>query len=84
MDEYGVSFKSLRYLQDYDNFHYCSKCVKVFFFTNDEKSWVRINYAVIPQCVKILFFGRAVSPVSQNLYGQSLKDFNIFLARIYV
>ena len=29
-----------------------------FFFTNDEKSWVRINYAVISQCVEILFFAR--------------------------
>ena len=46
------------------------------FFTNDEKSWVRINYALILQCVAILC---AVSPV----YGQSLNDFHIFLARKY-
>ena len=51
-------------------------------FTNDEKSWVRINYAVISQCVKIPILC-AVSPVSQNLYGQSLNDFHIFLARKY-
>ena len=51
-------------------------------FTNDEKSWVRINYAVIPQCVEILFFARSL-PVSQNLYGQSRKDFHIFLAMKY-
>ena len=30
------------------------------FFTNDEKSWVCINYAVISQCVKILFFVRSL------------------------
>ena len=30
------------------------------FFTNDEKSWVRINYAVILQWVKILFFARSL------------------------
>ena len=30
------------------------------FFTNDKKSWVRINYAIIPQCVKILFFARSL------------------------
>ena len=30
------------------------------FFTNDEKSWVRINYAVILQSVKILFFSRSL------------------------
>ena len=30
------------------------------FFTNDEKSWVRINYAVISQCVEILFFARSL------------------------
>ena len=26
------------------------------FFTNDEKSWVRINYVVISKCDEILFF----------------------------
>ena len=30
------------------------------FFTNDEKSWVRISYAVISQCVKILFFAQSI------------------------
>ena len=30
------------------------------FFTNDEKSWERINYVVIPQCVEILFFARSL------------------------
>ena len=30
------------------------------FFTNDEKSWVRLNYAVISQCVKILFFAQSL------------------------
>ena len=30
------------------------------FFTNDEKSWVRINYAVIPECVEVLFFARSL------------------------
>ena len=30
------------------------------FFTNDEKSWVRINYVVISQCVEILFFARSL------------------------
>ena len=30
------------------------------YFTNDEKSWVRINYAVIPQGVEILFFARSL------------------------
>ena len=59
MYEYGVSFKSVRYLQDYGSFHFCSRCVTVF-FTNDEKSWVRINYAVISQCVKILFFAQSL------------------------
>ena len=37
-------------------FHFRSRCVT--FCTNDERSWVRINYAVILQCVKILFFAR--------------------------
>ena len=30
------------------------------FFTNDEKSWVRINYAIISQCVETLFFARSL------------------------
>ena len=30
------------------------------FFTNDEKSWVRISYAVIPQCIEILFFAQSL------------------------
>ena len=30
------------------------------FFTYDEKSCVRINYAVISQCVKILFFSQSL------------------------
>ena len=30
------------------------------FLTNDEKSWVRINFAVIPQCVEILFFAQSL------------------------
>ena len=30
------------------------------FFTNDEKSWVRITYVVISQCVEILFFARSL------------------------
>ena len=30
------------------------------FFTNDKNSWVRINYAVISQCVKILFFAQSL------------------------
>ena len=59
MYEYGVSFKSVRYLEDYGNFHFCSRCV-TFFYTNDEKSWVRIHYAAIPQCVEILFFTQSL------------------------
>ena len=59
MYEYGVSFKSVIYLQDYGSFHFYSICVTVI-FTNDEKSWVRINYAVILQCVEILFFARSL------------------------
>ena len=43
-------------MQDYGSFHFRSRCIT--FCTNDEKSWVRINYAVILQCVKILFFAR--------------------------
>ena len=64
-------------MQDYGSFHFRSRCVT--FCTNDEKSWVRINYAVILQ---ILFFCE-VSQVSQNMYGQSLNDFSIFFARKY-
>ena len=30
------------------------------FFTNDERSWVRITYVVISQCVEILFFARSL------------------------
>ena len=30
------------------------------YFTDDEKSWVRINYAVISQCIEILFFARSL------------------------
>ena len=30
------------------------------FFTTDEKSWVGINYAFIPQFVEILFFAKSL------------------------
>ena len=30
MYEYEVSFKSVRYLQDYGSFHFCYKCVTFF------------------------------------------------------
>ena len=30
------------------------------FFTNGEKSWVHISYAVILQCVEILFFAQSL------------------------
>ena len=53
-----ISFKSVGYLQDYGSFDFHSRCVT--FCTNDEKSWVRINYAVILQCVEILFFARSL------------------------
>ena len=29
------------------------------FFTKEEKSWVRVNYVVIAQCVEILFFAQS-------------------------
>ena len=44
---------------------------------------MRIKYAVILQCVKILFFARSRDQVFQNMYGQSLNDFSIFFARKY-
>ena len=30
MYEYGVSFKYVRYLQDYGSFHFCYRCVTLF------------------------------------------------------
>ena len=36
------------------------------FCTDDEKSWVRINYAVISQCVGILFFALCLKIYAVN------------------
>ena len=49
------------------------------FFNNEEKYWVRMDNAVLPQCVEIQFFVQ--SPVSRNLHGQCLNEFHISLAR---
>ena len=40
MYECGVSFKSVRHLQEYGRFHFYSRYVLVF--NKDEKSWVHI------------------------------------------
>ena len=78
MYEYGVSFKSVRYLQEYGRFYFYSLCITVF-FTFDEKSWVHMHYAAKRQN-SIL---RAVSPLSQNVYHEYLIQIHIFLARNY-
>ena len=45
---------NLCYFQEYGSFHFYSRCVTVF--TNDDKSWVHMDYAVIQQSATILFF----------------------------
>ena len=52
------------------------------FFTNDEKSWVR-NKLCRHFAMRRNPILCAVSPVSQNLCGQYLNDFYIFLAGKY-
>ena len=53
MYEYGVSFKSVRYLEKYGSFIFLGV---LQFINNDEKSWVCIDNVVIPQRVEILIF----------------------------
>ena len=80
MYEYGVSFKSVRHLQEYGRFHFYSRYVIVF------KQWWEVlgAHGLSGHSAKrrnpIL---HAVSPVSQNLYIESLNEFYIFLARKY-
>ena len=77
MYEYGVSFKSVRHLQEYGRFHFYSRYVIVF------KQWREVlgAHGLSGHSAKrrnpIL---HAVSPVSQNLYVESLNQFYIFLA----
>ena len=51
-------------------------------FSFDEKSRVHMHYAARRQSVENPIL-RAVSPVSQNLYVESLNQFYIFLASKY-
>ena len=80
MYEYGVSFKSVRHLQEYGRFHFYSRYVIVF------EQWREVlgTHGLSGHSAKrrnpIL---QAVSPVSQNLYVESLNQFYIFLARKY-
>ena len=80
MYEYGISFKYVRYMQDYGSFHFCSRCV-TFSFTNEEVLGAHELCRHSAMCHNPILC--AVSPLSQNLYGQSLNDFHIFLARKY-
>ena len=80
MYEYGVSFKSVRYLQEYGRFHFYSRYVIVF------KQWREVlgAHGLSGHSAKRRNpFLHAVSPVSQNLYVESLNQFHIFLARKY-
>ena len=77
MYAYEVLFKCVRCLQDNDSFNFALNCVTVTY--NNKKSWVRINYSAMRRNPMFCL----VSPVYPNLYGQSLNDFNIFLARKY-
>ena len=57
MYEYGVSFKSVRYLQEYDSFHFYSVLYALHFFTFDEKSWMHMYYAAMrPFFARSLWF----------------------------
>ena len=80
MYEYGVSFKSVRHLQEYGSFLFYSRYVIVF------KQWREVLGAHglsghSAKCRNPILHG--VSPVSQNLYVESLNQFYIFLARKY-
>ena len=76
-----VSFKSVRYLQDYGSFHFCSRFVTVFLPMTRSFGAHELCCHFAMRQNPILF---AVSPVSQNLYSQSLNDSHIFLARKYM
>ena len=80
MYEYGLSFKSVRYLQDYGGFYFCSRCVTVFYYWREVLGTHKLCRHSAMRQNPILC---AVSPVSQNLYGQSLNDFHIFFAMKY-
>ena len=80
MYEYRVSFKSVRHLQEYGIFHFHSRYIIVFW------QWREVLGAHglsghSAKCRNPIL--RAVSPVSQNLYVESLNQFYIFLARKY-
>ena len=77
MHEYGVSFKYIRYLQEYGSLHFTLYALQCFTF--DEKSWVHMHYLAKRQNPIL----RAVSPVFQNLYVEYLIRINILWARKY-
>ena len=80
MYEYGVSFKSVRHLQEYGRFHFCSRYVIVFLQWREVLGAHGLSGHSAKRRNPIL---HGVSPVSQNLYVKSLNQFYIFLARKY-
>ena len=67
MYEYGVSFKSVRHLQEYGRFHYYSK-----FFNNDKVSGAHALSGHLAKHENPII--HAVSRVSQNLSLESLNQ----------
>ena len=59
MYDYGVSFKSERYLQDHGCFQISSRCVTGFLYFV-VKTWVCMDYAAISKSVQILFIARSL------------------------
>ena len=80
MYEYGVSFKSVRHLQGYGRFHFYSRYVIVFKHWREVLGAHGLSGHLAKRRNPILL---AVSPVSQNLYVESLNQIYIFLARKY-
>ena len=80
MYEYGVSFKSVRHLQEYGRFNFYPRYVIVFSQWREVLGAHGLSGHSAKRRNPIL---HAVSPVSQNLYVESLNEFYIFLARKY-
>ena len=80
MYEYGVLFKSVRHLQKYGIFHFCSRYVTVFQQWREVLGAHGLSGHSAKRRNPIL---HGVSPVSQKLYVESLNQFYIFLARKY-
>ena len=65
MYEYGVSFKSVRHLQEYGRFHFYSRYVIVF--NNDEKSLVHMDFKRSSGKASKSYFSPGVSGISKSV-----------------